>query len=180
MNQAYVCVDITSRLTWFGRDLRSGSEECKRSWDRCKVVFSAEHRRRLEESFDAFTFSYIETALWSAWDNADDSGGKPLDENYNISDIESETLARMSYDCASFQADNEAMLSNVYGSIGPYGKKPCSEETAGHDFWLTRNGHGSGFWDGDYPEPHATVLTQTSKDAGEVSLYVGDDGKIYS
>jgi hypothetical protein len=21
----------------------------------------------------------------------------------------------------------------------------------GHDFWLTRNGHGAGFWDGDWP-----------------------------
>jgi hypothetical protein len=68
---------------------------------------------------------------------------------------------------------------------------------AGHDFWLTRNGHGAGFWDGDWdsplPEgcplvddcdkPYDSVgdyLTDMSRPYGEVNLCVGDDGKIYS
>ena len=51
---------------------------------------------------------------------------------------------------------------------------------AGHDFWLTRCGHGAGFWDGDRPEPAATVLTKASKAYGEVDLYIGDDGKVYA
>jgi hypothetical protein len=50
---------------------------------------------------------------------------------------------------------------------------------AGHDFWLTRNGHGAGFWDGDWPEPLATVLTDAAHAFGELSPYVGDDGLIY-
>ena len=25
-------------------------------------------------------------------------------------------------------------------------------ERIGHDFWLTRNGHGAGFWDGDWDD----------------------------
>lgn len=25
--------------------------------------------------------------------------------------------------------------------------KDCQPEQVGHDFWLTRNGHGAGFWD---------------------------------
>ncbi len=53
------------------------------------------------------------------------------------------------------------------------------DEAAGHDFWLTRNGHGAGFWDGDWPEPAATRLTASSKKYGEFNLYLGDDGKIY-
>ncbi|QNP78372.1 hypothetical protein [Agrobacterium tumefaciens] len=51
---------------------------------------------------------------------------------------------------------------------------------AGHDFWLTRCGHGAGFWDGDWPEPAASVLTTASEEFGNVDLYVGDDGQIYA
>ncbi len=57
----------------------------------------------------------------------------------------------------------------------------CSiEESAGLDFWLTRCGHGAGFWDGDWKEPHAAALDALSKQFGNVDLYVGDDGKIYA
>ena len=52
-------------------------------------------------------------------------------------------------------------------------------EQAGHDFWLTRNGHGAGFWDGDWPEPAATELTEAAHAAGEISAYLGDDGFIH-
>jgi hypothetical protein len=52
-------------------------------------------------------------------------------------------------------------------------------ERAGHDVWLTRNGHGCGFWDGDWSEPAATRLTKASKKFGEFNLLVGDDGKIH-
>jgi len=51
---------------------------------------------------------------------------------------------------------------------------------AGHDYWLTRNGHGAGFWDGDWPEPYAAQLDDSAHAYGTVELYVGDDGKIYS
>jgi hypothetical protein len=52
----------------------------------------------------------------------------------------------------------------------------------GHDFWLTRNGHGAGFGDGDWPDPWDDLLKdgcgwRTS--FGEVYLYVGDDGQIH-
>jgi hypothetical protein len=50
-------------------------------------------------------------------------------------------------------------------------------EAFGHDFWLTRNGHGAGFWDrglgalGDR-------LTDASKPYGEVNLWVDADGSV--
>ena len=53
------------------------------------------------------------------------------------------------------------------------------DSEAGADFWFTRNGHGVGYWDGDYPEPQATRLDDASKRFGEVWLYVGDDGQLY-
>lgn len=48
------------------------------------------------------------------------------------------------------------------------------------DFYLTRNRHGAGFWDGDWPQQPAKVLTDASHQAGSGELYVGDDGKIYA
>lgn len=46
-------------------------------------------------------------------------------------------------------------------------------EQAGHDFWLTRNGHGAGFWDrGDFYRARdgfdrAEVLDKTARSFGE-------------
>lgn len=115
----------------------------------------------------SFFTSYVQAALWSSHDFADDSGGEPLDKNYNPSDIAPDTLARMKDDCIAFQRENSFTLAEL------------DEGQAGHDFWLTRNGHGAGFWDGDYPEEAGKRLTEASKRFGSFDLYVGDDGRIH-
>lgn len=116
---------------------------------------------------DDFTRAYITCALWSTNDGSDESGGCPLDDNYGPEDIAPSALAAIIRDCAAFQ---EAHAEDI----------ATDPSQAGHDFWLTRNGHGAGFWDGDWPEPAATRLTKAAKACGEVWLYVGDDGRIYS
>jgi hypothetical protein len=53
-----------------------------------------------------------------------------------------------------------------------------SAAQVGHDFWLTRNGHGAGFWDrgiGDYGD----ALTEHAHSFGASDVYVGDDGRLY-
>jgi len=115
---------------------------------------------------DAFTRSYIEAALWSSMDNADDQGGEPLDANHGPDNIAPETLCRMVGDCEAFQ---QANAEDIAGNL----------EGAGHDFWLTRNHHGAGFWDGDWPELVGERLTAASHVYGSIDLYVGDDGLIY-
>lgn len=130
-------------------------------------------------SLETFVTAYIECALWSSSDNSDDSGGEPFDENYSASDLAPETRAEMAADCASFYNDpNNAEGLEIWRD--EFG----SDEQAGHDFWLTRNSHGAGFWDrfsGEGPEAAAgTALTKASKPYGEVSLYLGDDGRIYA
>ena len=115
---------------------------------------------------DAFTRHYLVTALWSSMDDADDRGGEPLDGNYSLTDIAPQTLARMRADCEAFQRDHAA---DIAGDL----------ERAGHDFWLTRNRHGAGFWDGDWPDDLGQRLTQAAHAFGEVSLAVGDDGLIH-
>lgn len=48
---------------------------------------------------------------------------------------------------------------------------------AGHDLWLTRNGHGAGFWDRGLA--FGGVLTSLATPYGAASLYLGDDDLIY-
>ena len=117
---------------------------------------------------DQFTQSYIDCALWSSNDDSDDS----LDDNYGPEDIDPNTLAKMIDDCKRFQEENAADIATWEGGYTP-------EDMAGHDFWLTRNGHGAGFWDGDWPEDSGARLDEASKDFGEFYLYVSDDGKIH-
>lgn len=78
---------------------------------------------------DAFTRSYVATALWSSMDITDDQGGEPLDANYSPDDLASETLARIKEDCEAFQRDNAEDIGDKH-------------ERAGHDFWLTRTATG--------------------------------------
>ena len=116
---------------------------------------------------DKFTSAYIEAALWSSMDESDEQGGEPLDANYGIDDISPETLASILDDCKAFQQDHAEDIDSEL-------------ERAGHDFWLTRNGHGAGFFDGDWGDDIGHRLTEASELYGSVDLYVGDDGLIYS
>lgn len=110
---------------------------------------------------DKFTQGYIECALWSSLDNADDSGGEPLDRNYSWGDLDGNALAIMVADSRAFQSDNRQDLNDC----------GLSFERQGHDFWLNRNGHGSGFWDEGH-EPCYRRLSDASKVYGSQDLYV--------
>jgi hypothetical protein len=123
---------------------------------------------------DHFLIAYIDAALWSSTDNSTLQGGDPLDANYTMADLAPETLETMRADCARFARENAADIAE-----GTAGRDFTVDERAGHDFWLTRNRHGAGFWDGDWPEAVGARLTAAAHAFGEVNLYVGDDDKIY-
>ncbi len=120
---------------------------------------------------DAFTLAYVEAALWSSTDDKD----RPLDDNYGVEDLAPETLKQFEEDCKAFQESNAEWITTDHCLNRSY----SAEERAGHDFWLTRNGHGCGFWDGDWDDAADKAMTECSEAYGGVDLYVGDDGKIY-
>ena len=112
-----------------------------------------------------FIKQYLITALWSSTDyNNDDA---PIDDNYDISDIDLPTIKQAIKDCLRFieLAEKDDLLQY------------CDNEQAGHDFWLTRNHHGAGFWDGDYPI-NGDKLTELSEQFGSLDLYITDDNKV--
>jgi hypothetical protein len=128
-----------------------------------------------------FFRSYVGTAL-ATTPNESNADGEFLDSNADISDLSPETFESMLRDCASFYARNRWHIHCDGAPLSNEDANTAAREAdmAGHDFWLTRCGHGAGFWDGDWPEPAATVLDKASREFGNVDLYVGDDGQIYA
>ena len=102
---------------------------------------------------DTFTQSYIDSLIWSSGNEYDEADISPL--------LRLDAIR----DCRIFQV----CAGELYND----------DVNAGHNFALTRNGHGAGFWDVDYPE-HGDRLTEIAQSFGEVWLYIGDDGLIYS
>ena len=51
-------------------------------------------------------------------------------------------------------------------------------EQIGHDIWLTRCGHGAGFWDRDLGD-RGDRLSDICNRMGEVYTYVSDDGELH-
>lgn len=124
----------------------------------------------MTDSEQQFVTAYFKAALWSTSastpDDPDDE--QALEEWATKEDIAPRTREIMEAEALAFYHQNWAFIPD-----------PLIEQ-AGYDFWLTRNQHGSGFWDspnvwGD-AEP---LLTERAHAAGERDLYVGDDWRIY-
>jgi len=111
---------------------------------------------------DQFTRSYIASALWSEVDDDD----VPLENNFVVEDIAPEAFAEIIKDTQSFQKEN---WEDIQDDL----------DRAGLDFWLTRNHHGAGFWDGDWPKEVGKRLTKKAQAYGEIHFYEGDDGLLY-
>jgi hypothetical protein len=110
---------------------------------------------------------YLVAALWSSIDDE----GNPLDRDFEITSISTESLLSAWAECSRFIRENETDLTHL------------DDERNGHNFWLTRNRHGSGFWnervDDESAEFAMQQLTHASQSFGEIDLYIGDDKKLH-
>ncbi len=115
---------------------------------------------------ETFIASYIETLLWSEVETFEDGS---MGENYEGDDdaLSPEALKDITRDCKDFFD----VWSHLFEG---------NDAQAGHDFCLTRNGHGAGFWDGDWADDIGDELTRASKVYGTQGLFRGDDGLIYT
>lgn len=116
---------------------------------------------------DAFTQAYIEAMFFT------DTGeeGQPAAD----ARLAPATVARACADCKAFQeGPARGLLHEAYARTYTPGQ-------AGHDLWLTRNGHGAGFWDRPELESGALGdrLSKLAKALGHVDLYAGDDGLLW-
>jgi len=117
----------------------------------------------MEESFD----SYIGTAIWSSADN-----GSGVTDEHTIADFDEELLNAMR---GMHDVFYQAFFGLVELDDGFYHNRDVS---FGHNMWMTQNGHGAGFWDGDYV--NGDKLTEAcGAFLRPFELYVGDDYRIY-
>lgn len=112
-------------------------------------------------------FSYLETALWSStYLGAEDDPreGKPLDDYYDPDDF-----------LPAFLESSARELQSFLDWISEDGIDVGGNSDAGiaHDFWLTRNRHGCGFWDGDYPDG-GKALSNNAHAYGGIDLMPGE------
>lgn len=137
---------------------------------------------------DDFTVQYLITALWAetvslpvseealvdGYMELDEnhplhgiSEDDALDEHFDLSDFTQYAIRVAIADCAKFQDDNAKDL--------------CDEDAgdAGHDFWLTRNSHDAGFWDGDYEERKGERLSEACAVFGELHIWVDEAGSLH-
>jgi len=110
--------------------------------------------------------AYLACALWSSTDDK----GNPLDDGRSIYDVAPNSIA-------SAMADIDGFIEYcTEEGIDPF--SDLTKEQVGHDFWLTRNGHGAGFWDRGLGEL-GRKLSDAATTFGHSHAYVGDDGKVY-
>ena len=107
---------------------------------------------------------YLITALWSS----NDDDGNPLGDNYGINDCSKKVKSEAKKDLTKFYQKAKSILEHKDSNYD------CDWR---HDFWLTRNGHGAGFWDDGGED--GDKLSKITDKFGEVSLYVGDDSEIH-
>ena len=112
---------------------------------------------------------YMECAEWSSTHTPD-----PDHDINNVIPMDSVENDGWSEDAiASSSVDITGFLSLCEKDLE--GMEPSQ---IGHDFWLTRNGHGAGFWDRGLGE-RGMRLTRASKVFGEARLELGDDKKLH-
>lgn len=118
---------------------------------------------------DAFTRAYIEAAL----DDVQTYGPGDGHEMGELADVSWQTLGECVAECADFLAGHSE------GGETPADMLAADMGAGGRDFYLTRNRHGAGFWDGRWIAPDCSHLTRWAHTYGTFQLYRGDDGAIY-
>lgn len=123
---------------------------------------------KTESQFSDFLAGYVDALFWSSTDDVEG-------ETVNLDGYQTSTQAddKCLADCRAFFEANYSHLA-LAAEVDGYGWG-----RAGHDFALTRNGHGAGYWDGDLPDHISEPLTAAAHDAGECWPYIGDDGQAY-
>ena len=109
--------------------------------------------KHTKENRAEFFKAYTEALVWSSGEEFDNHNGFAPDFR-----------AKAVEDCFDFLEKAGDMVHEL------------GYAQAGYDFALTRNGHGAGFWDGDWAI-NGDTLTKIANDMGEIYLWL-EDGTV--
>ncbi|MFA5067971.1 MAG: hypothetical protein WC466_08085 [Candidatus Izemoplasmatales bacterium] len=125
-----------------------------------KIIKEENEKQENHGEIKNILHAYLEAALWTEEDEIGHA---------NIhTDIDKKSIL-------DAERDIENFVSKIKG-LGIY--PDMDSDQIGHDLWLTRNGHGAGFWDRKLGEV-GEKLSEISREMGGKYVYRGDDGKIH-
>jgi hypothetical protein len=111
-------------------------------------------------NIDQIVYSYLETALWSTEEEENGLQGK------SIADVDKMSVQGAKKDVIDFLRQAETQAPDELQSY--------DAKALGHNLWLSRNGHGAGFFDENNDK-----LQDIARNMKGVDMYLGDDGKVY-
>ena len=109
---------------------------------------------------------YLDCALWADLRTED---GDSIDDK-GIIDCTDAMIVKATKDCENFKELAKDLIPSYLESF--------DESQMGHDFWLTRNGHGAGFWDRGLDDKLGKDLSKVAESFGSGYLYINDGGMV--
>ncbi len=127
-------------------------------------------------NIDAVLDSYLETALWAEEEDGEEKiekpglgrGKKPVPtlRGKTIFDVDDVSRDKARKDIENFI---DTAKKEAPEELGTY-----TSESLGHNIWLSRNGHGAGFFDDNNDK-----LQDIARKMGSQVIYAGDDDAVY-
>ena len=156
----------------------------------------------LPEDLNEILSGYIEAALWTeeerlndeskeiygGVDNDDDDESDESEDEIRFMRIMKDNYAKKSIESFSREDIDPNSLIKAYTDIKQFIKLAGNSvieaiedngySRLGMDIWLTRNGHGAGFFDHSYDYENEQKLMSAGKSLGTVDLYINDHMKL--
>jgi uncharacterized protein YbcC (UPF0753/DUF2309 family) len=145
-----------------------------------------------QEDMNEIFKGYLESALWTEEERLRDEATSDIDTE-DMDEVEKLIALKGKFDKDNFvtfvtndidvnsRIDSYSDIKNFIKLAGEEAVNEAIEDNGlfrlGMDIWLTRNHHGSGFFDHSYE--NEDKLTAAGHKLGSKDLYVGDDNKLY-
>ena len=133
---------------------------------------TAAAEQRMEAEFQATLTGAVEACLWSTQPTPAYEGQEVLEyaDEYVVTRGQMHKLrGTLAYYMRGWFVENYSTLCRATGDNYTF-------EHIGHDFWLTSQGHGAGFWDRGLGEV-GDILTDSADGYGDiVGLYLDEEG----
>lgn len=134
-----------------------------------------------QDNINEILRGYLEAAIWTEEENLQEDINSRYDDESDVKEIvkvDSFTIDDIDIDS---KIDSYEDIKKFIKLAGDVAVKEAIDENGyfrlGMDIWLSRNGHGSGFFDWSYENEKA--LTKAADDLKSKELYIGDDFKLY-
>ena len=120
--------------------------------------------------------NYLECAIWTEEERLKEENTEGYEGEIKDLIPEADLNIHNFSDNSKIKAYEDIKLFLKYAGNAVDG---IDEEQLGHDIWLSRNGHGAGFFDRGYDDEIEKKLMDSAHKIGGTYVYLGDDGLLY-